>query len=51
MAAVDSAQLTEKVKSLANGINSNIGESGVLLSGGQKQALELLGLYTITQIF
>ena len=39
MAAVDSAQLTEKVKSLANGINSNIGESGVLLSGGQKQRL------------
>ncbi len=39
MAAIDLAQLTEKVKSLANGINSNIGESGVLLSGGQKQRL------------
>ena len=39
MAAIDLAQLTEKVKSLVNGINSNIGESGVLLSGGQKQRL------------
>lgn len=39
MAAVDSAQLSEKVKSLSKGINSNIGESGVLLSGGQKQRL------------
>lgn len=39
MAAIDSAQLSKKVKSLSKGINSNIGESGVLLSGGQKQRL------------
>ena len=39
LAAIQSAQLTDKVKSLSKGIHSNIGESGVLLSGGQKQRI------------
>lgn len=52
LAALQSAQLTDKVNSLSKGIHSNIGESGVLLSGGQKQRMGIsLELYIINQIF
>jgi ATP-binding cassette, subfamily B, bacterial PglK len=35
--AIQSAQLTELVDELPNGINQSLGERGVLLSGGQRQ--------------
>jgi ABC-type multidrug transport system fused ATPase/permease subunit len=35
--AVDAAQLSDLVKELAQGLDTNVGERGVLLSGGQRQ--------------
>lgn len=39
--ALDMAYLTEFVDSLAQGVNTEIGERGVLLSGGQKQRVAI----------
>ena len=39
--AIESACLTEFVKTLENGLDTQIGERGVLLSGGQKQRIAI----------
>lgn len=39
--ALDMAYLTEFINTLANGINTEIGERGMLLSGGQKQRVAI----------
>ena len=35
--AIEAAQLSEVVNNLSNGVNTRVGERGVLLSGGQRQ--------------
>jgi len=39
--AIESARLTELVKNLPDGLDTNIGEGGVKLSGGQRQRLAI----------
>ncbi len=41
MSAVQSACLDEFIKSLKKGLNTSVGERGVLLSGGQKQRIAI----------
>ena len=43
--------LTSFVKSLSNGINTQIGENGAKLSGGQKQRIGLAKQFIVTQIY
>ena len=39
--ALKFSKLSDVVENLANGVNTNIGENGVMLSGGQRQRIAL----------
>ncbi len=50
--AIEQAHLTDLVKSLPNGLNTNVGENGDKLSGGQRQRITLArAFYFYRQIF
>ena len=44
-AALESAQLSDFVRSLPNGLDTDIGEKGVQLSGGQRQRMSIARLF------
>ena len=50
--AIDIAQLNEKITSLPNGIDTNVGSDGLKLSGGERQRIALArALYRDPEIY
>ncbi len=43
--AIEKAKLTDFINSLEDGVNTQVGEKGIILSGGQKQRISLARIF------
>ena len=48
--SIKAAQLDELINSLPNGLETNVGENGIRLSGGQRQKIAIARLYRDTKL-